>query len=168
VKAVIFDLDSTLSDTQQRHHLSPFVDPTRTWDDYSLSAEYDAPILGTIQLVRMLIPNYELHILTGRRETAMSITKTWLAKHRVPWDVLRMRNESDPFTNEDYKLQYLEQLIARGITPVLFVNDWPEECKVVEEKLGVPTICVNPRYDCGEDPVLVGWSGLKGSVDNAS
>lgn len=167
MKVCIFDLDSTLSDTRQRHSLSPFVDSSKTWDDYSLASANDLPMQGTIALVRMLIPNYEIHILTGRRESALEVTKAWLAKYKVPYDVLRMRKESDPFTNEEYKVEYLISLLDRGLNPVLFINDWPEECEEVEKRVGIPTLCVNPRYECGADPVLVGWAGLKDSVDNA-
>jgi|SRR5882724_6421216 len=142
---VVVDLDSTLADTRQRHHLSPTEDPTKTWVDYAGACIGDAPIEGSIALVRLLYPHYFIYILTGRDGSSRLQTETWLDIHGVPYDSLRMREIGDIEGNGHYKATEIEKMRRAGFRDKLFIDDWPSVCETVENE-GTPALCVNPRY----------------------
>jgi hypothetical protein len=96
----------------------------------------------------------EIHILTGRRETARFETIKWLNRYDVPWHFLRMRREDDLESNTDYKIDYMSKLPEK---PSLFVSDWSPECQAVREVLGVPSVCINPEYEGKQDPTMSQW-----------
>lgn len=163
-KVIIFDLDSTLADSRQRHHLSPFVDPTKTWDDYSLACGDDTPITGNIALLKILSEIYDIHILTGRRDVARNLTEPWLQKYGANYEVLRMRLDSDDPSNLEYKIGYIEEL-RKTREVVLIVDDWPAHSFAMEERLKIPVVITNPNY---VDLTMSGWDDLLKSIDNGS
>lgn len=153
-RIVVCDLDSTIADTSPRHHLSPFADSTQTWHSYSKACVLDKPIKGTITLLRMFQESGRLiNILTGRRSSARAETIDWLEIHKVPWDVLRMREEADEaWSNIEYKVNYIKDLTC-GI-PEIFISDYFPECTAVEQQLRIPSLCVNPGF---KDPTVSQW-----------
>lgn len=148
-QAVLFDFDSTLRDSRQRHHLSPTNNPDNpaiTWDTYSEAGINDAPIIGSIALTHMLYPHYQIHIVSGSSSSARDLSLEWLAKHSVTFDFLKLRD--DTTENATFKLNYIAQLKAKGTEVVLFVEDWPPVGRKIEGETGIPTLLVNPAYAC--------------------
>lgn len=141
---VLVDLDSTLADTRQRSHLTPREVPGTSWDDYSMHCANDAPILGAIQLVRLLASKHEIRIVTGRSERSLELTVNWLSAQRVPWDYLRLRKQTDPEDNVEYKRAVLDELPQRSRV-VLGIDDWPPVVQMWQEN-GIHALCVNPMY----------------------
>jgi len=150
----VFDLDSTIADTSPRHHLSPFVNPEETWHSYAKACANDKPMWGTIEMIRTYSVLHKIHIVTGRRSTAREETISWLDRYKVPWNCLRMREETDLYSNTDFKIDYMRSIQDGPI--VLFVSDWSPECQAVRNLLGVPSLCVNPEYSTknGSDPTM--------------
>ncbi len=145
---VVVDLDSCLADTRGRRHLCPTVDPARSWADFYAAAAADAPIPGTVTLVRLLhAAGHPVHILTWRPGTVMNLTVGWLSRHQVPHQVLQMRPADLPGDDSTgWKVRYVRRLVNSDTPPVLVVEDWPDVAEAVQTQLGVPVLCVNPRY----------------------
>lgn len=167
VQAVCFDLDSTLRDSRQRHHLTPIRNPDNpeiTWDTYSAAGAKDTPIIGAIALTSMFFQHYQVHIVSGSGESARPQTTEWLLRNGVRWDFLKLRTGDQP--NGEFKVANIEALRAKGTECVLFVEDWGPVAREIEEKTSVPVLVVNPLYPCQncEFDVL---AGLTGSQDNA-
>jgi beta-phosphoglucomutase-like phosphatase (HAD superfamily) len=79
-KAVIFDLDGTLSDDRARAH---FVEVeqgrARDWKSYFDAVDQDAPIAATIEVLRAFRKNgVKILYLTGRPEFTRPKTERWL------------------------------------------------------------------------------------------
>lgn len=154
---VVWDLDSCIADTSPRHHLSPFIDSTQTWHTYAKACINDLP-MDTIELVKITHALHRVHIVTGRRSSALAETIGWLSRYSVPHDELRMRTDHDPDSNTDYKIAYMKTLPE---VPVLFISDWAPECQAVRKHLGIKAVCINPEYEKGQDPTMSSW------MDNA-
>lgn len=140
---IVFDLDSTLADTRPRRHLCPTVDATKTWTDYALGCANDTLMPGAAELLRLCWDaGHTIHILSWRDQAAHALTLTWLARHNLPYDVLRLRKPTDPEDSTAFKLDYIKHL--RDVR--LVVEDWPDAAAAIEA-LGIPVLCVNPRYN---------------------
>lgn len=144
--AVLVDLDSTLCDTRHRWHLSPMADPESSWHAYCAARMGDLPILGTVTLVRLLYPHHQVHVCSGSDDSSGDVTRSWLAMHRVPYDVLRQRPAGDYRKNHVLKISYIEELRGRGIHVALFLEDHPEVAREIPLATGVPVLGVNPFY----------------------
>ena len=150
---VICDLDSTLADTSHRHDLSPHTNPGVTWAEYGKQAYRDELILGTARVLSLLRQvGHEIHILSGRPSSLYEVTTRWLHKHKINFSVLRLHRSSDSDDLVAYKMNYLKQLQAKKIPVVLAIEDWPDICEAYEQ-MGVPSVCINPRYHDG-DPMM--------------
>jgi hypothetical protein len=152
LEVVCSDIDSTLADTRQRRFACPTVDNTRTWQEYAMLCSADAPIPGSIRLLRMFhAAGYGIHLITNRPECARRLTVGWLSKHGVPYDELRMRPTDTALGGDDFKTGYIMTLRMLGFDPLLFLEDWPATAAAIEAE-GVPVLCVNPRYADGHPP----------------
>ncbi|MEX2501757.1 MAG: hypothetical protein WD336_05225 [Trueperaceae bacterium] len=91
---VISDLDGTLANVDHRlHHI---LEPPADWDAFFLACADDPPILRTITVLRHLhAAGYEIVIVSGRGEIAREMTVAWLERHRVPCDLLLLRDGGD-------------------------------------------------------------------------
>jgi Recombination endonuclease VII len=163
---VLSDLDSTIANTQHRHHLSPARLSGATWDSYSAACVDDRLMFGPATALRSLSRAHLVHIVSGRNDSARPQSEYWLKGHLVPYDFLQLRPAGDRTENGLYKVRYIEDLRERGYEPVLFFEDWPPAARMIEEETGVPVVCVNPCYpckSCGADPLE---TAVAGQVDN--
>lgn len=169
---VCFDLDSTLRNTSQRHHLLPRArpaeyarNPTKVWQDYSRAAANDTPMPGGTTLYKLLAAArchdghgrlYRMHICTGADEAGKLITVPWLADHGLRYDELKMRNMQDRSEDDGsrawLKIIYTRGLRIAGLNPVLWVDDWPADAEAIYRDTGVPVLCADPLYPLAEDP----------------
>lgn len=152
VPVALFDLDSTLADTRNRREHCPTVNPDATWDEFFAACGDDDPVPGPVQLARLVHQlGLAFDIVTWRPDRFRDTTRVWLRRHRIFPRVLRMREDGDGEDSNVFKVAYVAQLRAQGDTPVLLVDDWPQTAAAVQA-VGVPTLCVNPRYG-DADPV---------------
>lgn len=165
---VVVDIDSTLADTRHRHGKSPHSDPDATWLSYGLLCADDVPIAGTVRTVEMLwVAGHSVHIVTGRGEAVRGLTSQWLRAHGVPFNSLTMRQDHESEDHVEYKKFHLLRLMEETQrTAYLAIEDWPDIVDMYES-LGVPTLCINPRYR--SDP-QAHWDMLakkKAELDNS-
>lgn len=158
IDIVLSDLDSTLSNTLGRAHLTA-GDPSthEDWIPYSKACVNDLPIDGPVRALQLLSKLYPIFIVSGRNVEAIEETSEWLSLVEVPFEELRLRGPQDIRHNGDYKVAYIRELRARGFNPILMLEDHIGVSEMVEAE-GVPTITVNPRY---EDTVGVNFNHLE-------
>lgn len=145
---VMSDLDSTLFDTQHRHHMADECLMTGNWDEYSKASVDDDLIVGTAATLRLLYPVHQIHLVSGRSEVAREVTESILGQFGVPYDKLVMYDRSlwpEKPTNGALKVHYIQTMRNLGYQVVLFLEDWSETAEAIEA-VGVPVLCVNPRY----------------------
>lgn len=112
-KAVIWDLDGTLSDDRARAH---FVEvekgKTRDWKSYFDAIGSDPPIAASMEVLRALhAAGNRVVFLTGRPEHTRRTTERWLrANGLTDYDRLLMRPPGDDRPSGHFKVDEVKKL----------------------------------------------------------
>jgi beta-phosphoglucomutase-like phosphatase (HAD superfamily) len=113
-RAVIFDLDGTLSDDRARAH---FVEVeqgrARDWKSYFDAVDQDAPIAATIEVLRAMRKNgARIIYLTGRPDYTRPKTERWLKANGLdPYERLVMRpSQGDWLPAGEFKVHEIGRL----------------------------------------------------------
>lgn len=115
-KAVVWDLDGTLSDDRARAH---FVEVEqgrkRDWRSYFDAIDEDAPIAASIELLHALrAAGVRIVYLTGRPEYTRPKTERWLKANGLDdFDVLLMRPGGERRHAGEFKVDEIEKLRDR-------------------------------------------------------
>jgi len=146
MRAWVFDLDGTITDTRHRDHLNPrmmegYEGNGDKWVPYSMAGDKDDAILPVIAMMRGAPLAVNIWIITGRTNLARDLTEHWLEVNRVPHYHLWMRKEGDHRPNVELKLARLDALESRGHSVELWVDDYPRVTKAMRKR-GIPTITV--------------------------
>jgi uncharacterized HAD superfamily protein len=122
MKAVIVDIDGTISDVEhRRHHL---LAKPKNWKAFNAAMHFDIPRSDVVELVKILQRDGNRIVLcTGREEVYRSGTEDWLAKHDVPNHALYMRAAKDYREDDIVKSELLDQIISDGYEPWLAIDD---------------------------------------------
>jgi len=94
MKNIIFDLDGTLALIDDRRALSTKDNGKIDWDIFfdPNNINLDKPNQPVIKVAQMFKDNgFRIVIFSGRLKTTKDVTKKWLEKFNVPFDVLKMR-----------------------------------------------------------------------------
>lgn len=100
MKNVIFDLDGTLALIDDRRAISTKPNGKIDWDTFfdSKNIDLDKPNLPVIKVAQMFKDNgFRIVILSGRLKTTKDATTKWLTDNGVPFDVIKMRPNSNEF-----------------------------------------------------------------------
>lgn len=112
-KAVVWDLDGTLSDDRARAH---FVEveqgQKRDWHSYFDAIDEDPPIAASMELLHALhAAGLRIVFLTGRPEFTRPKTERWLkANGLTEYDHLLMRPEGERRHAGEFKTEVIERL----------------------------------------------------------
>lgn len=115
-RAVVWDLDGTLSDDRARAH---FVEveqgQKRDWDSYFDAMEEDAPIAASIELLHALRAfGVRIIYLTGRPEYTRLRTQRWLKANGLDeFDLLLMRPHGERRHAGEFKIDAVRELRDR-------------------------------------------------------
>ena len=109
---IIFDLDGTLALIDKRRELSTKPNGKIDFDklhDPSL-IKHDKPNWPVIKMAQLFAEQgFNIVIFSGRLDTTESVTRQWLAKHRIPYHKLVMRDNVRYFKpDEILKKQMLD------------------------------------------------------------
>lgn len=117
----IFDIDGTMANGDHRvHHIKK---SPKDWKTYFALCAKDEPIEPVIDLIRKLSATTTIVYASGRAWQCRMDTKKWLERLRLDPTHLYMRKEGD-FRNDDIlKLEFLDQIIADGFTPLMVFDD---------------------------------------------
>lgn len=118
MKSIIFDLDGTLALIDDRRTLSTKDNGKIDWDIFfdPNNINLDKPNQPVIKVAQMFKDSgFRIVILSGRLKTTKDVTKKWLEKFNVPFDVLKMRPDNKQFkfmSDDDLKQGWLDTLFA--------------------------------------------------------
>jgi hypothetical protein len=116
---VIIDIDNTLSIATDRFKQAEKENGKTDWDLVHAPENMikDKPNLPMIELAKNYKEDgFEVIILTGRPESTRKITKEWLTKYNIPYDVLYMRSWEDNFLKApDFKRKIYETEIKENV-----------------------------------------------------
>jgi predicted secreted acid phosphatase len=114
-KAVIWDLDGTLSDDRARaHYVEVEQGRKRDWHSYFDAMDEDQPIAASIEILHAL-RHYGVRIiyLTGRPEYTRPKTEAWLKANGLEqYDLLVMRPEGERRHAGEFKVDEIERLCS--------------------------------------------------------
>lgn len=120
-RAVIFDIDGTLSNPEHRLH---FVrGPKKDWGPFFDSLGDDTLVESIAQLRAELSENNSIVIVTGRPEKYRHETESWLDRWAIWYDKLYMRPDNDTRPDCAVKSQILDGIIEDGYAPWLVIDD---------------------------------------------
>lgn len=142
-KAIIVDLDGTLSNSDHREHLIH----NGKRDEYFDLVDYDGLNEWCADLIDLYHKdNHKIILLTGRPNRVRQSTVAWLEFFDVPFDFLIMRGDSD----REQGFVYKKKIYMRDLEPVFdvrfVVDNDPLICEMFR-KIGVPAL----EYDQEED-----------------
>ena len=116
---VIIDIDNTLCISNERFTLATKPNGKIDWDiaHNPELIEKDKPNYPMIDLAKKYKKDgYKVIILTGRPDSIEDITKKWLQKYEIEYDVLYMRSWEDNFLKGPiYKKKIYETEIKDGV-----------------------------------------------------
>lgn len=118
MKNIIFDLDGTLALIDDRRVLSTKDNGKIDWDIFfdPNNINLDKPNQPVIKVAQMFKDNgFRIVIFSGRLKTTKDVTKKWLEKFNVPFDVLKMRPDNKQFkfmSDDDLKQGWLDSLFT--------------------------------------------------------
>lgn len=106
MRIVICDLDGTLALTEHRQHY--VTGEKKDWDSFFKACVDDQPNFPIIELVNDLYGlGYRVEIVSGRSDLVLHETLDWLAKFKVSFHGLTMREKGNHEPDSDFKLKIL-------------------------------------------------------------
>lgn len=109
-KAVIFDIDGTLSNNDKRQNILK-KDPNN-WNKF-LEEMGNDPINKEIYEIYNIIKqsnNYKMLIVSGRSDKYKKLTENWLIWNNIEFDELYMRKENDCRSDVEIKKEILNKI----------------------------------------------------------
>lgn len=113
---VIFDLDGTLADIEQRRKISTKENGKMDWDKFfdPVNISLDEPNIPVIKTAQALAQQgLEIVIFSGRSKATKDATREWLKEFNVPFSVLKMRPTGNQFQfmpDDKLKKMWLDNL----------------------------------------------------------
>ena len=125
MKWIIFDLDSTLADIEDRRQLCTKENGKMDWNKFfdPENIKLDKPnhpIINTLKAFRGGISPYKIAIFSGRSASTLDATKEWLREYGINWDILKMRPERNFRPDEQLKLEWLNDMDWKDNVEMVF------------------------------------------------
>ena len=113
MKWIIFDLDGTLADIEDRRQLCTKENGKMDWNKFfdPDNIKLDKPNWPVINtLLAFVQAGYRIAIFSGRSASTKDATIEWLREHDINWDILKMRPERNYSPDEQLKLGWLNDM----------------------------------------------------------
>lgn len=146
-KAVIFDIDNTLSDVR---HLMKYVEgPGQDFAEFHRQAVDADPIPWVVDQMAGYVPDHYVFIITARSHNFREATEEWLGKHvpDYPDMMLLMREIGDDRSDYEVKLEHLTY-IQKYYHVVHAYDDSPHTTHLWIEH-GIPTTVIPGSFTKG-------------------
>lgn len=146
-RAVIFDLDGTVSDCSPRNHL---VDgPEKDWEAFADLCTEDKPIDWAVEMIRVLASSgYTILFVTARTSRVRDQTELWISRHIGAGISYRlyMRAAGDWRAPALIKKDLFFDAVSPNFHVLLAVDDSPEVVGMWR-KIGLPCLqCAEAQY----------------------
>jgi len=153
-KWIIFDLDGTLADIEERRKKCTHVHGRMDWDAFfdPENIKLDKPKTEVIMMAQALKAfGYKIAILSGRSKATKDVTREWLKQYDVPYDILKMRptgNKWKWIPDDTLKLKWFNDLWAdnedRSEHEVVAVYDDRDKVVKMWREIGLTCMQVAP------------------------
>ena len=93
-KTVIFDLDGTLANIDARRELATKPNGKLDWDVFfdASNISLDVPNEPVVKMAQLFAEDgFNVVIFSGRNDRSFHTTRSWLSRHRIPFQKLIMR-----------------------------------------------------------------------------
>jgi hypothetical protein len=159
-RAIIVDIDGTLSNSDHREHLIH----NGKRDQYFDLVGYDDLNDWCADLINQYKQNHKIILLTGRPERVRGDTVSWLEFFDVPFDLLIMRGDQD----REQGFVYKKKIFMTRLEPVfdirLVVDNDPLICEMFR-KIGIPALEYDQEGEQESDEILTICDDLKKLVE---
>ena len=123
MKWIIFDLDGTLADIEDRRQLCTKENGKMDWDKFfdpeNIKLDKpNQPIINTLKAFQEA--GYRIAIFSGRSARTEDATHNWLMSHMCHYDVLKMRPERNFRPDEQLKLEWLNDMNWKDDVEMVF------------------------------------------------
>ena len=111
-KWVIFDLDGTLADIEDRRQLCTKENGKMDWNKFfdPKNIKLDKPNQPVIMMAQALVAfGYKIAIFSGRSASTHAATYDWLHEHGIEYNILKMRPERNFKPDEQLKLEWFTE-----------------------------------------------------------
>lgn len=133
MKAVIVDIDGTLSDPTHRRQF--VLTRPKDFGRWNAAMHMDKPNMPVIEVVRLLSRENKLLLVTGREESYRDITNKWLANVADVWfHKMYMRADKDYRNDDIIKSEIYDQILVDGFKPWLAVDDRNRVVKMFRDR----------------------------------
>jgi len=139
-KWVIFDLDGTLALIDERREFSVKSNGKMDWDKFFApeNISMDKPNMAVIAMAQSLAESgHKIAIFSGRSKATKLTTRSWLAKHRVPFSILKMRPTEHPFKfmpDEKLKSDWFDEVFPNKSDVICVFDDRNKVVKMWRDK----------------------------------
>ena len=141
--AVVFDMDGVLSDATRRQH---FLEaPHRDWDAFFEACGDDELIDDVARLLDLLDEEHAVVLLTARPLRVRPQTLAWLARYRLRWDLLIMRDWGDYTASRWFKQDAVMALRDLGFDLRLAFEDDRRNVEMFHAE-SIPCIYIHSGY----------------------
>jgi hypothetical protein len=141
---VIFDLDGTLANIDERREKAMKTNGKLNWDKFSSDEliNTDLPNIPVIKTAKLFYQNgFKIYVLSGRSIKTKKVTTQWLKKYDVPFDVLKMREKNDTRPDEVIKKEFVVELPI--LENIFLILDDREKVVKMWRSLQLPCFQVN-------------------------
>ena len=118
---VIFDLDGTLANIEERRKLATKDNGKMDWNKFfdPENIRLDKPNPAVIKMAQVLAESgHMIAILSGRSKGTQLTTKSWLNRNNVPYHIIKMRPTSKEWMympDDELKQHWLDDLFPGDI-----------------------------------------------------
>ena len=112
-KWIIFDLDGTLADIEDRRQLCTKENGKMDWNKFfdPDNIKLDKPNWPVINtLLAFVQAGYKIAIFSGRSASTLDATKNWLHEYGIEYNAFKMRPERNFRPDEQLKLEWLNDM----------------------------------------------------------
>lgn len=134
MKAIIFDIDSTLANNQHRQH---FLEGKKDWKSFLEESKNDTAYKNVVLLNQMLSQEATIMMVTGRSEEYREMTEQWLKEHKIVCDRLYMRQEGDLRPDYVIKKEILKNKIDQETYNIVAVFEDNLDCIDMWRSMGL-------------------------------
>lgn len=119
---VVFDLDGTISNCEHRRHL--VSGEKKDWRKFFAECVNDTPNEAVKTMLRILNAfGYPVVIVSARSDEVAAETLDWLGIHRIPFNMLWMREAGDFTPDQELKRAWLDKFDKNEIMCVFDDRD---------------------------------------------
>ena len=136
----IVDIDGVVADAY--HRMQGIDRCSGNWADYFKNAGDDAVVEEIARLLDLLTNEIAIVLLSARPLTIRDLTRDWLSRHSVRWDLMILRSSPGVEKPLVFKRRTVRELRDYGFIPQLALEDDRRNVEMFHEE-GIPCVYIH-------------------------